>query len=56
MDKSKLQIAQTWGKENVRDRTNMGLSEDTLEMIAEIQRKALGEIIHLQRERDQLKQ
>jgi len=36
MDKSKLQIAQTWGKENVRDRTNMGLSEDTLEMIAEI--------------------
>jgi hypothetical protein len=53
--KSRVEANQTWGKEP-QDRTKMGLSEDTLEMISQIERKALGEIIHLQRERDALKQ
>ena len=45
-------MTQTWGKEKY---SNPALSEDTLEIIGQIERKALGEIIHLQKDRDALK-
>jgi hypothetical protein len=46
----------TWGKPQQQSLLNRPLSpEDTLHVIAELERKALGEIIHLQKERDAIK-
>lgn len=51
---SKQNVHATWeAPPQARDNV---LSEDTLEAIAEIERKALGEIIRLQNERDVLKE
>lgn len=54
-EKEKLQPNHTWGKPQPQQHHQAELSEDTLEMIAEIERKALTEIIHLQKERDAIK-
>lgn len=48
-EKSNVRVEQTWGKELSKTHKNGPLSEDTLEMISLIEKKALGEIIHLQK-------
>lgn len=53
-EKEKLQPNHTWGKPQ-QQHQQAELSDDTLDMIAEIERKALTEIIHLQKERDAIK-
>jgi hypothetical protein len=54
-DKEKIPSNHTWGKPQTQSQEQLPLSQDTLEMIAEIERKALTEIIHLQKERDAIK-
>jgi hypothetical protein len=40
---------QTWGKPHSNNENTVTRGDDTLEIIAELERKALSEIIHLQR-------
>lgn len=54
-ERERPQPNHTWGKPQAQQHPQAELSDDTLEMIAEIERKALTEIIHLQKERDAIK-